>query len=84
MPFIQDMAFWLKMPIFQQDAKRRHYFYWAASPGDPDLGNKVVARKIMQKAGIPFIPGYGRSGFAGAPVSMRPLLLRRSKDTRSC
>jgi biotin carboxylase len=23
MPFIQDTAFWLRMPIFQQDAKKR-------------------------------------------------------------
>mgnify|MGYP000897924987 FL=1 len=34
-----------------------------------DLGNKVVARNIMEKAGIPFIPGTGNIVKGGAGVN---------------
>ena len=52
-----------------------------------DLGNKVVARKIMQKAGIPFIPGTGdlvrgstgiNEAFAFAAKQGYPVMLKAS------
>ncbi len=52
-----------------------------------DLGNKVVARKIIQKAGIPFIPGTGdlvrgstgiNEAFAFAAKQGYPVMLKAS------
>ncbi len=58
MPSIPAMAFWPKIPISPRPAKRPVIvFIGPNSEVIRNLGDKVTARRIMQDAGIPMVPG---------------------------